>query len=208
MASTAPLMQSWFSKANENISPYKLYALSNFGSFLGLLSYPLIVEPMLGLKAQTYLWSILYGGFVVTSLCSCWSFMHSQSDIKPVKKDIIIKMRQKWSDKFMWLILSGTGVVVLLAATNQLCKDVAVVPLLWILPLTLYLLSFIITFGQPQLYIRSFWITVTGASIACVIYLMHLDYTDVEIPLYPQIFIYSMVVFSCCMVCHGEVGHL
>jgi hypothetical protein len=112
------------------------------------------------------------------------------------------------SDRILWLLLAATGVVVLLAATNQLCKDVAVVPLLWILPLTLYLLSFIVTFGRPDWYYRPFWVPVMVLSIASVVYLLHQDHVEDELGLYTQIFIYSMVVFGCCMVCHGELYRL
>ena len=208
VASTAPLIQSWYTQTHPKRSPYQLYALSNIGSFLGLLSYPFFIEPLLGLNSQTLLWSATYGLFVLASLWSSMTvLLYAKNGLeseKPNKKERPITR----FDRVMWLLLSATGVVVLLATTNQLCKDVAVIPLLWILPLTLYLFSFIVTFGQPKWYYRPFWVSVMVLSISAVVYLLHQDYADVEVDLYVQIFIYSLVVLGCCMVCHGELYRL
>ena len=208
VSSTAPLIQSWFAKAHPKKSPYRLYALSNTGSFLGLLSYPFLIEPLFGLNNQTLLWSAAYGLFVLVSLwtsITVWQSAKNEIEYKIPNREERPSSR---FDRILWLLLSATGVVVLLAATNQLCKDVAVIPLLWILPLTLYLLSFIVTFGRPEWYYRPFWAVMLMLSITAVVYLLHQEYADVEVGLYIQIFIYSAVVFGCCMVCHGELYRL
>jgi len=208
VSSTAPLIQSWYTKTHPKRSPYRLYALSNTGSILGLLSYPFIIEPRLGLSNQILLWSVAYGLFVLVSLWSCMNVLQCANNEPEHNLPIQRSEPVSRSDQILWLLLSATGVVVLLAATNQLCKDVAVVPLLWILPLTLYLLSFIVTFGRPRCYYRPFWAVVMMVSITAVVYLLYQDYTNVEMGLYMQVFIYSMVVFGCCIICHGELYRL
>ena len=206
-SSTAPLMQAWFTRIYPDRSPYGLYALSNTGSVLGLLVYPFLVEPTLGVRVQTIMWSFGYALFVAVSLWTALPMYRlatqETTSPGPTEKTPVPLARQ-----LAWLFMSALGVVVLLAATNQLCKDVAVIPLLWILPLALYLVSFIVTFGLPQLYYRPFWSALLVVSIAAVVYLLHQDYADEEVNLYLQILIYSATVFSCCIICHGELYRL
>ena len=207
VSSTAPLMQAWFTRVYPDRSPYGLYALSNTGSVLGLLVYPFIVEPMLGVRMQTILWSFGYVAFIAVSLWTALPMYRLATDdgAEEANRE---RTHVPVARQVFWLLMSALGVIVLLAATNQLCKDVAVVPLLWILPLALYLVSFIVTFGKPELYYRPLWSALLVLSIASVVYLLHQDYADEEVDLYLQIFIYSATVFTCCIVCHGELYRL
>jgi hypothetical protein len=209
VASTAPLMQSWYTKIHPGRSPYRLYALSNMGSILGLLMYPFVVEPLLGARDQTLLWSFAYGLFVAISFWTAIPMYRLVSETH----DIAINTSPKaipapMANRLLWLALSACGVIVLLAATNHLCKDVAVIPLLWVLPLTLYLLSFIISFGMPRLYYRPVWALLLLVSVVAVVFLLLLEQAPIELELYLQVFIYSTVVFTCSMVCHGELFRL
>lgn len=204
-ASTAPLIQSWFTHTHAGRSPYWLYAISNVGSVLGLISYPFIVEPLIGARLQTLVWSISYGLFVMLS-AGCAFYVHRHMTNRPEAVAAPAeKERVSAADRILWLLLSACGVVLLLAVTNRMSQDVAVIPLLWILPLTLYLLSFIITFGQPRLYSRPLWGSVMLGSFSAVVWLLHQDYGRDEVSIFWQIAIYSLVVFSACMVCHGEL---
>ena len=208
VASTAPLMQSWYTKIQPRRSPYGLYALSNSGSVLGLLVYPFLVEPLFGSYDQTLMWSLGYALFVLVTLWAAIPIYRLASDITSVSIRKASEAAVPMADQLLWLALSACGVVVLLAATNQLCKDVAVVPLLWVLPLTLYLLSFVVSFGMPRFYNRLVWTPLLLVSTAAAVVLLLLDNVPEELNLYWQIFIYSAVVFTCSMVCHGELFRL
>ena len=209
IASTAPLLQSWYTKLRPGRSPYGLYAISNTGSVLGLLTYPLLVEPLLGSLSQTIVWSFGYGTFIAIiawAVIPVYRLAPETLDTQTSRSTT--QTRTSLADQTLWLALSACGVVVLLAATNQLCKDVAVIPLLWVLPLTLYLLSFVISFGFPSLYFRPLWATLLLVSVTAVLWLLLQDNVQGSLSLYSQIFIYSAVVFTCSIVCHGELFRL
>ena len=208
LSSTTPLMQSWLHRVNPWQEPYNFYALSNLGSILGLALYPLAIEPLLGVARQALLWSLGFGAFVCVT---AWSGMRLYRQSRTLAGQSVAATRggQRLSPGRVldWLALSALAVVVLLAATNQLCKDVAVIPMLWILPLGLYLVSFIVCFGRPAWYRRSPWAALLVVSLVTVTWLLHQDF-EAEVPLPFQIAVYSLTVFSCCMVMHGEVYRL
>ena len=103
------------------------------------------------------------------------------------------------------MLLPFAGSLLLLAGTNQICRDVAIVPLLWILPLSVYLLSFIVAFGNPRWYHRSFWIVAVVASFAGALYLLPFDFGGEGPHLVTQVALYVAAIFAGCMVCHGEL---
>jgi len=209
ISASGPLLQHWFNRVHPTVSPYRLYALSNLGSLLGLLSYPFLVEPQLRLGTQTILWSAGYGLYAV--LCA-WSAMalfrlatRAGSSGNPAD---LAGMKPRLPERFLTLALAACGSVVLLASTNQICRDIASIPFLWILPLSLYLVSFILCFDHPRWYNRRFWVPVLLTSLSTVVYLLHQDYADEEINVYLQIFIYLAALLACCMGCHGEMVRL
>ncbi len=209
VSASGPLLQHWFNRIHPTLSPYRLYALSNLGSLLGLVSYPFFVEPQLGLSTQTFLWSTGYGLYAVLvawsaiMLCRFATLKDSsESSRSPVGTTL------RLPERLLTLSLAACGSVVLLASTNQICRDIAVIPFLWVLPLGLYLISFILCFDHPRWYNRRVWVPVLMTSLAAVVYLLLQDYGAVEMNLYFQIFIYSAALFACCMACHGELVRL
>jgi len=156
ISASAPLLQHWFASAHPGRSPFRLYALSNAGSLLALLSYPVLVEPMLDLNAQTKAWSIGYVVFALLCAACAMPLLRGsaatahESVAVPEPNDVIAA-----TDKLLWVLLAACGSIVLLATTNQMCQDVAVVPFLWILPLSLYLITFIICFENDRWYHRA-----------------------------------------------------
>jgi hypothetical protein len=182
LSSTGPLLQSWFSRTHPGRSPYRLYSLSNLGSLLALLSYPFFVEPYIRLWNQAVLWSVGFGLFVL--LCGwCAIQVRRQSaafdlhpaaphdeppvhaSAEPAARQTTASDRPNFSDITLWLLLSMAGSVMLLATTNMICQEIAVVPFLWILPLALYLLSFIICFDSPRWYLRGLFLPLLGLAI-------------------------------------------
>lgn len=209
VSASGPLLQHWFNRVNPTLSAYRLYALSNVGSLLALLSYPFFVEPQLGLSTQTVLWSTGYGVYAVVCAWSAMPLFRSTPRPGPPENPVDSEGNgPTLSEKLLTLALAACGSVVLLASTNQLCRDIAVIPFLWVLPLSLYLISFILCFDHPRWYNRRVWGSVLLISLLAVVYLLHQDYAAEEINLYLQIFIYSAALFACCMTCHGELVRL
>ena len=209
VSASGPLLQHWLSLARPTFSPYRLYALSNLGSLLGLLSYPFLIEPQVGLRNQTILWS---AGYALYALICAWCAMpllrlrtRISSSVNSSKEE---HRNLGQPERLLILALAACGSLVLLASTNQICRDIAVIPFLWVLPLSLYLISFIVCFGYPRLYNRYLWTSILLISLSAVVYLLHQDYADTETDLYLQIFIYSASLFACCMACHGELFRL
>jgi len=204
VAASAPLLQHWFATCYPGRSPYRLYAVSNFGSLLGLLSYPFLVEPFLGLQMQTWVWSGAFGIYILLTACAAIGLSKAkieQSDNSTkeahVKPSIVNRMT--------WIIYAMLGSVLLLAITNQITQDIAMVPFLWILPLALYLVSFILCFDHPRWYRRWFWMPLCGASIVMLNILMHRDFAADEWSIITQAGICLCALFTCCMICHGEL---
>ena len=213
VSASGPLLQHWFSEASGGKSPYRLYAVSNLGSLLGLLSYPFLFEPAFALSLQTWIWT---GGYAVYGflavLCACLFVNLSRERDKatdpvaavatasPVKTTIL--------DRVLWVALPAVGSALLLATTSQMTQDVAVVPFLWVLPLGLYLITFIISFDHARWYNRAVWIPGTMIFVGALLYLLNQDYGEVEMLLALQIGIYVMAMFCSVMVCHGEVVRL
>ncbi len=211
LASTGPLMQKWFSQTSPDRSPYRLYALSNIGSLLALLSYPIAFEPWLTLHEQVVSWTSVY---VVFACCAAWCTLrvlkYSSNEVvgtpdseQAATNDSLTSDERPGVVRMMlWLSLSACGSAVLLATTNQLCIDVATVPFLWILPLSLYLLSFIICFDRPQWYDRRAF----GALLmVCVPLACWGVGSGADLDLVKQVVIFSATLFACCMSCHGEL---
>ena len=209
VSASGPLLQHWFNRIHPTLSPYRLYALSNLGSLLGLVSYPFFVEPQLGLSAQTFLWSAGYSLYVVLVAWSAITLFRFATQNDSSENPVYLAgTKLRLPERLLTLALAACGSVVLLASTNQICRDIAVIPFLWVLPLSLYLISFILCFDHPRWYNRRVWIPVLMTSLAAVVYLLHQDYGAVEMNLYLQIFIYSAAIFACCMACHGELVRL
>jgi hypothetical protein len=203
LSATGPLLQAWFSKANPGVSPYRLYALSNIGSLLALLAYPFVLEPQLSRQAQAAWWSIglaLYAGLAGWCGYKVW---HSEGADAAKSTAADDEPAPTLSRQFLWFALPACGVMLLLAITNKLCQDIAVVPFLWVLPLGLYLLSFIVSFDSPRWYHRGFWLPLLAVLLGLV--LQNLYQAESHPDITPLATLYLGTLFVACMVCHGEV---
>ncbi|MCX5661909.1 MAG: fused MFS/spermidine synthase [Planctomycetota bacterium] len=214
LSATGPLLQSWFTRRMPQRAVYRLYGLSNAGSLLALLTYPLLFEPNLTRVAQASAWSVGYVVFVLgCSACAVtvWrnaSAIEAQEAADVAAQDAAADLAAApvaaptWSVLLIWTALAALGSIMLLATTNQLCQDVAVVPFLWVLPLALYLLTFIICFDRPEWYSPG-WCTLllivggTGSAAALA--------RNVSVGLPTQIAFLSLALFAGCMLCHGEL---
>jgi len=199
LSATAPLLQKW--TASER-SPWRLYALSNFGSFLALLTYPFLVEPYVRLRTQAWVWSGFYVVFVL--LCGSVAWAVGQAILSPVAEE-------KTGDKIacptvstilFWLGLSAAGSTVLLATTNIVTQDIAVSPFLWIAPLSLYLLTFVLAFESDRWYLRRPFAIAMGVLAPGAYATVN---AGVGIPLSIQLAVYLAALFVACMIAHGEL---
>ena len=211
LSSTAPLVQRWFSESLPGRSPYRLYALSNAGSLLALLSYPFLFEPWLALRNQVLSWSAAYGVFVILS---GWSAVRAGfMDASPGPETELTTGEDRGDPVespsggtiSIWLGLSAVGAVLLLATTNQMCQEIAVIPFLWVVPLAIYLLTFVISFESERWYDRRVFGFLVGVSAAASLSAIT---AGAGIPLSYHIIAYSITLFACCMCCHNELAKL
>ena len=178
LSSTGPLLQKWFSESFDK-SPYRLFALSNFGSLLALVSYPFFFEANWGIVSQAAMWSAGFAAFTLCCGYCAWqtyslssqrlsavsitgTSSHSKSpgSVSEVQPSGIIEGPPSLFQMVKWIVLPTLACIVFLAVTNEVCQNIATVPLLWIVPLALYLLSFIVAFDQPKWYSRSLYTMV------------------------------------------------
>ena len=174
VSTTGPLLQAWYSRICRG-TPYRLYALSNAGSLLALLSYPVLVEPFLPLRMQAHVWASGFGIFGVCCAAIAWRAARegvSETAEPFIPGDQAGLVTIGWRRKLAWVLLAGAGSLSLLATTNRICQDVAVVPLLWVLPLSLYLLSFIACFSSEQWYslANALWSLAMGVATLLVVF--------------------------------------
>lgn len=184
LSSSGPLVQAWFSRVYPGASPYRLYALSNVGSLLALLSYPIIFEPLLGVTAQGLMWTAAFVGFALLAGLLGWqvSRLLQEPGTSPSrrKQSKVVEPKPEAEDEtevasggsmFAWVALPALASMLLLATTNHLCQDIAVVPFMWIIPLSLYLISFILCFDSEIWYQRRLWgpLGVLGVMALCIL---------------------------------------
>jgi hypothetical protein len=208
LASTSPLLQSWYARTNKSGMPYRLFALSNAASLLALLSYPFLIEPNLPSHSQGLIWSGAFVCFAVLCGLTAWRTSAQSPVALPATSagEAAVINAPSWTSRLLWLGLSGSASILLLAVTTHLTQDVAAIPFLWIIPLVVYLLSFIICFESPRLYHRAVFVPLLIASLAFMSYRLWPEHGKLDLRL--VIGLLSAGLFVCCMVCHGELARL
>ena len=229
LSSTGPLLQHWFSRTNPGVSPFRLYALSNAGSLLALVSFPFFFETQFTRTTQARLWG---WGLVAYALGCAWcaikfarpnppAFASGYGEAPPKRSaggqpstptpaldprpSTLAPRPSTFGLRSWWLALPACASVLLLATTNRMCQEVAVIPFLWVLPLALYLLSFIVAFDSPRWYKR---LPYGVALVVCWAAVCWALFWGAEAPILSQLVIYSATLFVCCMICHGELYRL
>ncbi len=213
LSSTGPLLQSWFTRTHPGRTPYRLYALSNLGSLLALFSYPFLVEPWLSLRTQARLWFLGFLAYAaVCGYCARQAGRSTDSQNVPLQHpaegetahtEPVGTEKPGTGSYILWLSLAACASVMFLATTNQICQDVSVVPFLWVLPLSLYLLSFIICFDKSKWYSRAVFHSAfaVGVFLACFV----LNGWAIK-RILVVVAVYAFTLFAGCMVCHGELA--
>ena len=201
LASTSPLLQAWYARARPHGDPYRLFAVSNLASLAALIGYPFAVEPVLTASQQVSIWSWLFAAFAL--LCAVVAWL---TPAAAEKAEAVEEAEEKRQPVWLWLALAATGSALLLAVTNHLTQNVASVPLLWLAPLTLYLLTFIIAFeGRGWYRPALLWIVFLGWLAAMGWLLVDAEHRF-DLPV--QLAVYLPGLFLACLFCHGELYRL
>ncbi len=211
LSATSPLLQAWYVRRSGSGMPYRLFALSNFGSMLALVSFPFLVEPHLTSKYQAYSWSAAYVAFALACTLAAWFSRETfsreavgQDDALPENIDAEPPPRPAFADLALWVSLAAVASILLVSITTHLSQNVAPIPLLWVLPLALYLATFMLAFESDKIYHRG----VILVLLAPMFYYMSRDLYEDAGNLHIRIVIpvFSGGLFLCCMMCHGELA--
>jgi hypothetical protein len=198
LSATSPLLQHWAARLGHR-KPYGLFAVSNFASLAALFAYPLFVEPTLDMPAQRWSWSLLYvlfAGVCAAVACVTKSVPDTTESSTPPTPP-------KLRPRLLWFALPACGSMLLLSVTNHITENVAAVPLLWILPLAVYLLTFVVAFSGT-IYKRTLWLRLLAMALGVLGYAIYDINTIEAIQISLPIFLLSL--FACCMFCHGELN--
>jgi hypothetical protein len=203
LSTTGPLMQYWFSLIRPNTSPYPLYALSNAGSLVALVSYPFLLEPLFTRKSQALIWSYGMAGYaLLIGVCALILWRARPVPTMPEPASNTETASSSWMTKALWLLLPACASTLLLATTNKICLDVTVMPFLWVLPLAAYLLSFVWSFaGRYRRRLQGATLAIPLLMVAYILY-----NPPGELPLQIPILVFAL--YYCCLVCHGELYRL
>ena len=205
LSATSPLLQAWFAKSQPGVSPYRLFALSNLGSLLALVGYPLILEPLFTRRQQAWIWSIGLIVFAITCVaCALYAWRaRTPEAAAPTAAEADIRGQKPAVTMLLWLGLPLIASALLLSITNVITEDVGSTPLLWIIPLALYLITFIIAFDSPRWYPRRAMLLMLPVA---ALWLLRLQWLRGEILLLEQLIGYSFSLFILCLFCHGELA--
>jgi len=229
LSATNPLLQSWYAQAPSGghespTPPYHLFALSNFGSLLALLVYPLLVEPNFSLRTQTLAWSVAFLMFVIV----CGVIMAGRRNV-PVAREreqgqaaafgaiapeaaqtsvatlpsLIPESAPSPGDRVLWLLAAAGGSLLLSAVTSHLSQNIAAIPLLWILPLTIYLLTFVLAFNGGRVYSRWLMVRLLAVALGALGYFIAKPREDLPIAISIPLFCLSLFIGA--LFCHGEL---
>jgi len=203
LGATSPLLQVWLARIEARGIPYRLFALSNLASLLALALYPTLVEPQLTLRAQRLVWCCGFAAFALVSGILTWrtraatvgatkTHAEDESKIEPTPL----------TRKLLWVLLPMGASMQLAAVTSHLTANIAAIPLLWILPLGVYLLTLILAFQFPRLFPRAIVTRFLVVMLAGLGYM--LAQVDVSVPLRIGIAFFLVEVFISCLFCHSE----
>jgi hypothetical protein len=221
LATTTPLVGAWYARRFQAAAPYRLFALSNLASLLALLGFPFLIEPQLGNRQVTWVWSALFGIFAVLCATLGWRTLKSgepqdrnsaaeasgaaQPQVQTATAPHATAdaaSRTQDSRPWTWILLSAVGSAMLLGVTSHLTQNISSAPLLWVFPLALYLMTFIISFDHPRWYLRGLFLPLAGLSLPLMAWLSD------SLALKQVTPVYALGLFVVCMACHGELARL
>jgi SAM-dependent methyltransferase len=215
LSTTSPLVQAWLARARPGSSPYRLFALSNLASMLALVGYPFLLEPWVPTRVQALGWSVAYLLFVGLCAAVGWSSLRQSPAAEidstgrgatPERDAARQELPPAAARQALWATLAATASLLLLAVSNHITQNIAAVPLLWIAPLAIYLLTFILCFDGQGWYRREMFLAMLAAGLS----VMGWTLADPKLThdLAIQIGVFCAGLFLACMFCHGELVRL
>jgi hypothetical protein len=204
LSTTSPFLQAWFAARFPDRSPYRLFALSNFASMLALVGYPFLLEPWVSTRHQAYGWSVAYALFVGLAAATAFAtvrFAALDTRESPIAGEPDGVNAPPLGRQLLWCTLAGTASLLLLATTNHITQNIAAVPLLWIVPLSIYLLTFILCFGRGGFYVRDVFLAMAAAALGAMAWTLGDPTLTHDLAL--QIGVFSVGLALACMFCHG-----
>jgi len=204
LSATGPLLQHWFARTYRGLSPYRLYALSNIASLSALLSFPFVVETKVSRTAQVSIWSIGYLLFVASCATIAWNHAQRSRSSEPVQTPeggAGARERPSLAQLVFWTVMAALGSVALIATTNQQSQDLAATPLLWVVPLAIYLSTFILCFDGDRWYDRRVFVPLAVTGLLSATF-MHVESHSLT----TQVVVFASTLFAMCMLCHGELA--
>jgi len=213
LSSTSPLLQAWYVRRTGSGVPYRLFALSNFGSMLALLSFPFVVEPNIASPQQAYIWSAAYVAFAALCLLAAWVSRNRSEDFQTPEvaaaaviedSSASLAPRPTVGQLALWIGLAACASTLLVSITNHMSQNVAPIPLLWVVPLAIYLLTFILAFESDKIYQRWIFVPWVAPALGWMAYALYAGEGNFHIKY--SIPIFCAGLFICCMLCHGELA--
>jgi SAM-dependent methyltransferase len=205
LSTTTPLIQSWYARGHKAVLPYRLFALSNLASILALFGYPVVVEPYLSLRRQFQVWSWAYFLFVLLCLFSALRSLKAEVRSEPASESFGLASAPDWDVKLTWMALAACASILLLAVTNHVTQNVAPVPLLWVVLLGGYLLSFALCFEGDHWADLRCWRWLVGPALGGLGLLLVKNQIG---GLILTVAMFASALFVCCMFCHSELARL
>jgi len=206
LAATSPLLQAWQAGADTaRLPPWWQFALSNAGSLLALILYPTLMEANLALHGQVAAWDAGFCGFAALCGAVIWHHRRGAATRPYIPREAALFMApgRSW---LLWILLPGCASMLLCAVTNHLGENVAAIPLLWIVPLAAYLLSFVVAFASPRAWPRFISVRMLALTLAVFAYLLYTSRN--ALPLALSIPVYTAALFFACLFCHAELYRL
>lgn len=202
LSATSPLVQACYARAVTAGEPFRFFAVSNAGSLLGLLSYPVLVEPWLTNRTQAVAWSAAY--VAAGALVAVVLLLHRGAEA--LRAESTAAPAPDRAVRLLWLALSACGAALLYGVTSHLTQNIAAIPFLWVLPLSVYLLSFVFCFGKRSFYRRGIFLQLLAVALGGMAYALQPDFVNAPLEMLAPLFLGGL--FVSCMVCHGELARL
>lgn len=205
LSSTSPLLQAWYSQVHRAAPPYRLFALSNLASLLALLAYPVAIEPYLPVRNQAVVWKFAFAFFALGCIYTAWKASNANTtELREEAQNAEVPPPPTRRDYLTWITLAAVPSMLFLAFTSHLVQNVASIPFLWVVPLSMYLLSFILVFDSERIYRPAFFRVATPIVLGGLLYGLHQTDSDTRLHYQLGAAAFSLLVF--CTFCHGELA--
>jgi hypothetical protein len=205
LSANGPLLQAWFARTDHPSAadPYFLYAASNVGSFLALISYPFVVEPFTTLGIQRHAWAVLFVALIALIAWCGVLMLRTVRTAERVAEDAAPSPAPTWKEAARWVVLAAVPSALLISVTAHISTDIAAAPFMWVIPLALYLVTFVIVF-QTKPILRHEWMVAIEPLF--IVALVGVIVFDIRAYLFGILALNVVAVFVITLVCHGELS--